>query len=80
MKLFDLLETRRLKPRLQKQNPPPRVEENSAVKIILSSSDSAVETVRPIFVFVDTVSTVRPILSNDNRFDIKIKLDTIEDV
>ena len=40
----------------------------------------AVSTVRPIFVFVDAVSTVRPILSIDNRFDIKIKLDTIEDV
>jgi len=47
LKLFYLLQkTRRLKPLLYKQNPDgARVEENSAVKIILSSSEeSAVET------------------------------------
>jgi|GEM_PF-6833078 len=47
LKLFYLFQkTRRLKPRLYKQNPDgARVEEDSAVEIILSSSeDSAVET------------------------------------
>ena len=64
-----------MKPLLYKQNPPPRVEEDSAVKIILSSSvrGGGLRFCRRGF-------NRRPILSIAKEFDINIKANSIEDV
>jgi len=91
LKLFYLLQkNRRLKPRLYKQNPDgARVEEDSAVKIILSSSvrggvrraksSRGLRFCRRGFNrrlrFCRRGFNRRLILSIDNRFDINIKTD-----
>jgi hypothetical protein len=87
LKLFYLLQkTRRLKPRLYKQNPPTRVEEDSAVKIILSSSvrGGGLRFCRRGFNrrlrFCRRGFNRRLILSSDKEFDINIKPDAIEGV